>query len=164
MDEVLLLLGSNKGDRLSYLNSAIKRISSLSLTNITSSSVYESEPWGFDTETWFLNCAIKMTTLLTPEELIQKLLQIELDLGRVRFSGATGYESREIDIDVILIGGRIIDSSIITVPHPRMHLRKFVLIPACEIVPNYIHPVFNKDLRQLLKSCQDQSIVIKASE
>jgi 2-amino-4-hydroxy-6-hydroxymethyldihydropteridine diphosphokinase len=164
MDEILLLLGSNKGDRLSYLNSAIKRISSLSLTNITSSSVYESEPWGFDTETWFLNCAIKMTTLLAPEELIKKLLQIELDLGRVRLSGATGYESREIDIDVIFFADRIIDNSVITVPHPKMHLRKFVLIPACEIAPNYIHPVFNRDMGQLLESCLDESMVIKAFE
>lgn len=159
MDEVILLLGSNKGDRLSYLNSAIKRISSLSLADITSSSIYESEPWGFDTETWFLNCAIKMATLLTPEELINKLLQIELDLGRVRLSKASGYESREIDIDVIFFGDKIVDNSIITVPHPRMHLRRFVLIPTCDIVPNYIHPVFNKDLSTLLENCEDKSIV-----
>ena len=159
MDRVYLLLGSNKGDRLAFLNAARARIGLLALEDISSSFVYESEPWGFDASTWFLNMAIRLDSVLGPLDLIERLLKIETDLGRVRSDEATGYESREIDIDIIFYGTKVLDTPRLILPHPRMHQRRFVLEPLCDIAPGFIHPVFNKSIRELLDECQDKSIV-----
>lgn len=159
MDKVYLILGSNKGDRPAFLSAARARIELLALEGINASFIYESEPWGFDASTWFLNMAISLDSALGPLDLIDRLLKIEADLGRVRSDEATGYESREIDIDIIFYGEKVLDTSRLTLPHPRMHQRRFVLEPLCDIAPGFVHPIFGKTVRELLDECQDKSIV-----
>jgi 2-amino-4-hydroxy-6-hydroxymethyldihydropteridine diphosphokinase len=105
--------------------------------------------------------AVLIETNLSPEELIYQILNIEKELGRVRGSIKEGYESREIDIDILLYDNLVIDSDFLTIPHPRMHLRKFVLEPLMEIASNIEHPVFCKTIKELCKICPDKSIVKK---
>lgn len=160
MNEALLLLGSNKGDRLNFLNLALDRIDQISLKTPVVSHIYESEPWGFDSKTWFLNMAVSVLTDLPPLELLDKLMEIESNLGRKRDTGALGYESREIDIDIILFGDMVIDVDRLRIPHPRAHLRKFVLVPLMDIAPDYCFPLLGKSVRSLLKDCPDMSDVL----
>ncbi|MDD3033651.1 MAG: 2-amino-4-hydroxy-6-hydroxymethyldihydropteridine diphosphokinase [Bacteroidales bacterium] len=160
MNEVLLLLGSNKGDRLNFLNLALDRIDQISLKTPVVSHIYESEPWGFDSKTWFLNMAVSMQTDLSPIDLLDKLMEIESDLGRKRDPEASGYESREIDIDIILFGEKVIESERLTIPHPRAHLRRFVLLPLNDIASDYTFPGSGKSIRELLNVCPDKSEVL----
>ncbi len=159
MAEVFLILGSNKGDRHSNLSKALERIKPLFSKNYTLSGLYESEPWGFDSQTWFLNIALRGETSLDPKVLLKELLFIEKELGRVRIPGSIGYESREIDIDIVFYSDFIIDTPDLVVPHPRMAQRLFVLVPLCEIAPAFIHPVLGKSIRLLLSECDDTSRV-----
>lgn len=162
MEEIILLLGSNKGNRLTYLSEAVQKISLLSKSPVVTSSIYESEPWGFETEIWFLNMAVLLSSDIIPEELLKEVLNIERELGRVRNPDSNCYESREIDIDIIFYGSRVIDTNELSTPHPRMHLRKFVLAPVCEIRPDFIHPLLLKRVDDLLELCEDKSVVIKS--
>ena len=162
MEDVILLLGSNKGDRLDFLKRAVQKLRVVSKAPVKISSIYESEPWGFETETWFLNMAIRIYTDTSPEELLKFILDTERDLGRVRQTEISGYESREIDIDIIFFGTRVINTEELTVPHPKMHLRRFVLSPVCEISPDLYHPVLSEKVSILLDKCNDNSVVIKS--
>jgi len=161
MHKVYLLLGSNRGNKTALLEKAVERLDSISLKSVISSSFYESEPWGFSADEWFLNIAVLIETNLSPEDLISQILNIEKELGRVRGLLKEGYESREIDIDILLYDNLVIDSEFLSIPHPRMHLRKFVLQPLMEIAPNIEHPVFSKTIKELCKICPDISIVKK---
>lgn len=154
-------MGSNRGNKALLLEKAVERLNSISLKPVISSSLFESEPWGFNAVEWFLNMAVLIETNLSPEELIYQILNIEKELGRVRGSIKEGYESREIDIDILLYDNLVIDSDFLTIPHPRMHLRKFVLEPLMEIASNIEHPVFCKTIKELCKICPDKSIVKK---
>ncbi|MDD3272621.1 MAG: 2-amino-4-hydroxy-6-hydroxymethyldihydropteridine diphosphokinase [Bacteroidales bacterium] len=162
MEEIILLLGSNKGNRIGYLSQAVQKISALSITPVLTSSLYESEPWGFETETWFLNMSVLITSDLTPQELIRVVLNIERELGRVRQPDSNGYESREIDIDIIFYGSRIIETPQLVIPHPKMHLRRFVLTPVSEIYPGFIHPLLSDRVEDILERCDDKSVVVKS--
>lgn len=173
MNRAVLLLGSNKGDSESILKIAVAALSSIANPqgNMVLSSIYESEPWGFDADRWFLNMAIVMETPLTAKELLVEILKIETRLGREREGAQSGklrevrsaYLSREIDIDIILFNSDIIQEDSLVVPHPRMHLRRFVLEPIVQIAPNYIHPVFDQTLLSLLEKCTDTSVVKRLS-
>ena len=160
MYEIILRLGSNMGCREDYLNSALKRLSAISETTPVCSSLYESEPWGFDTETWFLNMAVKINSTLTPIDLLQDIMKIEKELGRVRNQSSEGYDSRVIDIDIIYYGSLQINTDFLIIPHPKMQQRRFVLMPVAEISPDFIHPQLNKTSIELLQECEDKSIVI----
>ena len=94
-----------------------------------------------------------------PELLLQALLEIERELGRVRHPDAVGYSSRPADLDVLYYGNRVICSVVLTVPHPRLHLRRFALVPMCEVAPELVHPVFQKTQVELLEQCPDTSMV-----
>jgi len=159
MNQVLLLLGSNKGDRLNFLNLALDRIDQISLKTPVVSHIYESEPWGFDSKSWFLNMAVSMQTELSPLDLLDKLMEIESDLGRKRDPEASGYESREIDIDIILFGEIILEGERLTIPHPRAYQRKFVLVPLNDIASDYTFPGSGKSIGEFLKDCPDKSDV-----
>ncbi len=169
MNRTLLLLGSNKGDSESILKVAVSSLSSLAnpQSKMILSSIYESEPWGFDAERWFLNIALIMETPICARELLEEILEIETGLGRVRTKTQSrnlrevrsAYLSREIDIDIILFNQEIINEESLIIPHPRMHLRRFVLEPFVQIAPDYIHPVFNQTLISLLERCKDNSVV-----
>ena len=156
-NNVYLLLGSNCGDRLGFLTMGCKMISAGIGTILHQSSVYETEPWGFKAEVSFFNQAIMVETTIPAQLLLEKVLQIERSLGRIR--NATGYESRCIDIDILFYGNEIIKTSGLTVPHPLIQERKFALMPLTEIAPEYVHPLLGLKISELLSICGDMGKV-----
>lgn len=159
MGTVFLGVGSNLGVRETYLRKAVESIEDNIGRIIKTSSVYETEPWGFISENKFLNMVAEVETVLAPSAVLSAILKIELLLGRIR--NENRYSSRAIDIDILLYEDKIIDEINLKVPHPLMHERRFVLVPLSEIAPDLIHPVFKKSSADLLKSCSDTSIVRK---
>lgn len=159
MKTVLLGIGTNLGDREGNLKRSVT-LTEEHIGRVTEvSSVYETEPWGFQSESSFLNMVLKAETKLTPSGLLGRILMIESLMGRLR--EGTGYKSRIIDIDILLFENRVIESRALVIPHPKMHERKFVLIPLAEIEGEMVHPVFNKSIKELLNECRDNSRVIK---
>jgi 2-amino-4-hydroxy-6-hydroxymethyldihydropteridine diphosphokinase len=142
---VYLSLGSNVGDRASNLQAAIEQIGTLGEV-ISRSSFYETEPVEVSGHPWYLNCAVALKTEKMPKQLISALLAIEQYMGRRRSHEKT---PRKIDIDILLFGSSVIDSKELTVPHPEMHRRRFVLEPLAEIAPEVHHPVFKRTIREL---------------
>lgn len=149
MSVVYLSLGSNMGERESILELSIKEIGKRIGTITKVSSKYETEPWGFVSANKFINMAVEVTTKLSPQEVSDRVHQIEDDLGRTRNSNATGYEDRVIDIDILMIDDIVSDNSVLTLPHPKMHLREFVIFPLCEIAPNAIHPLLRSSIEDI---------------
>lgn len=145
-DIVYLSLGSNMGDRQKNLQDAIAQLETVGHV-LKKSSFYETEPVEFKRQAWFLNCAAALETERAPEKLMVDLLEIEQDLGRRR---TRRKGPRTIDIDILLIGERVINSSGLIVPHPAMQERRFVLEPMAEIAPQAKHPVLKKTIRELL--------------
>lgn len=137
-----IALGSNLGDRRSNLEEAIKAIAACGHTKVTKASkTYETEPVGYLDQENFLNCAVEVETLLTPEELMKQLFQIEKNLKRER---VIRWGPRTIDLDIILFDDIVTDSEDIIIPHPRMHERLFVLNPLSDIAPYAVHPILKK--------------------
>lgn len=164
MSQAYLLLGSNQGDKVKILQLATDRLRQLSKKQLVKSSLYESEPWGFEAEEWFLNMAVRLETDLDPRNLLKMLLKIENELGRVRneeggpsMKGKRNYSSRTIDIDILLFDDEVINEDDLIVPHPRMQFRRFALLPLCEIATKLIHPVLNKSIEKLLEECDDKA-------
>lgn len=158
-NQVFLGLGSNLGNREEYLGKALRFIiNSVGPINCFS-DIYETEPWGFHNENAFLNIVIRLNTILKPEDLMIEILSIEKELGRVRDNSQ--YLSRTIDIDILLYGNLAIKKTGLTIPHPMIQDRKFVLVPFCDIAPELVHPVLGKTFSDLLKECQDGSKVIR---
>jgi 2-amino-4-hydroxy-6-hydroxymethyldihydropteridine diphosphokinase len=152
-------LGTNLGDREAYLNKAIEAIRK-SVGKIDSySDIYETDPWGFQSKSKFLNMVIRVRTELKPSVLLKRLLIIEGQLGRIRESSQ--YESRTIDIDILLFSNLVINNPDLIIPHPLIQDRKFVLVPLCDLVSEMIHPVFGKTFGTLLKECSDESRVTR---
>jgi deoxyguanosine kinase len=150
-----LSLGTNQGNKLENLQNAINSIAD-SVGDIQKvSSVYKTASWGFDSDD-FLNICLKVTTYHPPEKLINTLLHIESELGRER-KDAKKYTDRNIDIDILLFDDEIIFSRTLTVPHPKMLERKFVLVPLVEIAGTTFHPIAKKQLAVCLKNCDDSS-------
>jgi len=162
MTSVYLLIGGNKGDRLSYLRKAIIRIKKNVGSIIRSSSVYETEPYGFDDEYLFLNQCLLVETNLLPLELLEIIAGIETSLGRMRKEGL--YESRTIDIDILFYNDLILKDARLIIPHPEFHKRNFALIPMSEINPGFIHPVLRKTIKVLLEESTDKHEVLKFSD
>ncbi len=161
MNSATLLLGSNLDDSSKIIDRAIVSITNFSKVEMVSDS-YKSEPWGFNSENWFINRGVVISTDLLPYELLCKLLSIEKEAGRVRDSKSESvYSSRVLDIDIIFYNDLILDDKDLTIPHKRMHLRSFVLKPLNELIPDFIHPVLNKSVNYLSKECKDRSVVIK---
>ena len=149
---VYLLLGSNLGDRISYLRQASRLIGETVATVIQASSVYETQSWGKTDEPDYLNQVLYIETDLHPGLLLEKLLGIETIIGRKR---EVKWGSRIIDIDILFYGDQTINEPQLVVPHPELHNRMFTLAPLNEIAPDFVHPVLQKkisDLKSELKS------------
>ena len=159
MASVYLCLGSNLGNREIQLLRAESEIEKYIGQVIKKSSVYETEPWGLSADINFLNQVLLVETNHKPDILIKKCLEIETKMGRIRNSQV--YESRIIDIDVIFYGNEIINNDKLTVPHPHIASRRFVLEPLCEISPAFIHPLLKKTVMELLHICPDKMLVKK---
>jgi 2-amino-4-hydroxy-6-hydroxymethyldihydropteridine diphosphokinase len=143
---VYLSLGSNLGDRAAHLCAAIERLADLGTVKATS-GLYETEPVNFFDQPWFLNCVVALETGKTPRELLTHALAIEEGMGRRR---TREKGPRNIDIDILLFGDRVIEEPGLKIPHPAMHERRFVLEPLAEIAPRVLHPMIKKTARQLL--------------
>ena len=154
-ETVFVLLGSNLGDRELLVNQASKMIGERCGKIVDKSRLYESEPWGFKSEHWFLNQVVKIETALSPDDLMKELLEIEKELGRDRSVPHEGYVSRPMDLDILYFGNEIIDTQMVKAPHPRLHERRFTLLPLCDVAPDFVHPVMKKTNLQLLDECQD---------
>jgi len=152
MHTVYLILGSNLGDRKDILLKALDLIALRLGQLVDKSAIYQTAPWGVKDQPDYLNQVVKLITLLEPEDVLREVLTIEKDLGRVRYKK---WESRIIDIDILFYDDAIIEKSDLIVPHPFLHLRRFVLTPLNEIAPNLIHPVLKKSISNLLANLTD---------
>jgi 2-amino-4-hydroxy-6-hydroxymethyldihydropteridine diphosphokinase len=150
-----LSLGSNIGDRAAQLHTAEKRIASAGRL-IKISSFYETEPVEFGDQPWFLNCALALEPLQSPQELMSQILRIEEEMGRRRIQKKG---PRSIDIDILLFDDEVMQRTQLIIPHPAMHQRRFVLEPMSEIAPNVLHPVLKKTMRELLNALPAGQIV-----
>lgn len=159
MAKVFFEIGGNQGDRLNNLVLAKEAIIGNIGVLIKESAIFETPPWGFESDYSFYNQALLVETKLTVIQVLSRLLEIEIELGRVR--EATGYSSRTMDIDILFFDALILETNELIVPHPRLHLRKFVLLPLADIAPDYKHPVFNKSIAKLLDECPDNSECIR---
>lgn len=142
---VYLSLGSNVGDRDANLRSAIERLRALGEVAAIS-SFYETEPVEFTAQPWFLNCVVKLSTEKMPKQLLAGILDVEQRMGRRR---TQKKGPRTIDVDILLFGNSIIETKGLTIPHPAMHERRFVLEPLAEIAPDVRHPAFKRTIREL---------------
>jgi 2-amino-4-hydroxy-6-hydroxymethyldihydropteridine diphosphokinase len=158
MNKVFLLIGGNMGDRLQNLHQAIALIAATCGPVIQQSAVYETAAWGKTDQAAFLNQALLLTTLLTPQELITAILSVEEQMGRRRMER---NGPRVIDIDIIFYNDRVMHEPHLTIPHPQLQNRRFVLVPLVEIAPAFVHPVFHKTVRELLSECKDDLAVNK---
>ncbi len=157
--QVILSLGSNQGNRLENIEQAIASIHQEVATVVKVSSLYESDSWGFDSDS-FYNCAVVVHTNLTPVKLIKKILKLEKKLGRIRTDSPT-YQPRIIDIDIIAYGEEVLKSDLLEVPHNQLQNRLFVLLPLSEIVSDWMHPITNKSISELLSECTDTGACTK---
>ena len=160
MEKCFVLFGSNMGDKSELFAQASLLINRCGRI-VAVSSAYESEPWGFKAEEWFLNRLVIVETELEPEEMMRQLLEIENELGRVRHHETEGYTSRTVALDILYFGSRIVLTDNLTIPHPRLHQRRFALLPLCEMAPDFVHPAFNLTQTELLRRCFDFSEVRK---
>ena len=159
MTRSYILFGSNQGDKQALLERACALINKRCGLLVERSSSYITEPWGFEAEEWFLNALLVVETELEPDDLMDTLLRIEAELGRVRVPGQQGYSSRTVDLDILYYGNRVVNTEKVTIPHPRLHLRRFVLLPLCELIPDFLHPVLTESQEELLRKCPDTSTV-----
>jgi 2-amino-4-hydroxy-6-hydroxymethyldihydropteridine diphosphokinase len=149
---IYILLGSNLGNREQNLGSALDKIASGVGRILAQSSLYQSEPWGISQQPQFLNLVAEINSRNDPQQVLHKLLAIETELGRERFEK---WGPRTIDLDILFFNDRVIQTENLIVPHPGLTMRRFALVPLCEIAPNFFHPLLEKTCQQLLKECTD---------
>ena len=158
---IYLSLGSNVGDRADNLRRAIAALEDAGARVQKVSSIYETEPVDLREQPWFLNCVVKAETELPAVELLKRLRQIEAAMGSKKI---VPKGPRLIDLDILLFGDESVDTPELHVPHPRMHLRRFVLVPLAEIAPGLRHPAWDANAEELLERTPDKSVVRKLPE
>ncbi len=158
---IYLSLGSNVGDRADNLRHAVAALEDTGVRVWQVSSIYETEPVDLREQPWFLNCVVKAETELPAAELLKKLGQIELLMGSKKI---VPKGPRPIDLDILLYGDKSVETPELRVPHPRMHLRRFVLVPLAEIAPGLRHPAWDTNAEGLLERTPDKSVVRKLPE
>jgi len=151
--ECFIVTGANLGMREKSLQNARQLIQEKCGPVVLSSSIYETDAWGKEDQPAFLNQVLKIATSLPPGELMNRILQIEISMGRERNEK---YGARTIDIDILFYGTQVIEEKNLCIPHPRMQYRRFVLEPLAEIAPAFVHPVLSKPVSQILRECEDQ--------
>ena len=163
---IILSIGTNIGDRERNIENAVKALGEIGKVTAIS-PIYTSEPWGFESENGFYNIALTMESKLLPLDLLQETQRIEKELGRTAKT-TTEYADRVIDIDIIDYDNQIIKisqqstvNSLLTLPHPLMHLRNFVLYPLADIAPEWVHPILKLTTLELKAKSEDKSIPYK---
>jgi 2-amino-4-hydroxy-6-hydroxymethyldihydropteridine diphosphokinase len=158
---VLIAFGANLGNREQTISRAAELLFKRgAVREIRFSKLYETEPVGFKDQPFFINAALKGVTSLSPEDLLKTCREIETELGR---TPRAKWHEREIDIDILLYGEEILLKDDVEIPHPRMHERRFVLLPAADVASEMQHPVLKKTVGELLKECADMSLVSAVS-
>lgn len=152
---VYLCLGSNTGDRFKLINQAVNLFNLSENTKIIrSSAIYETEPWGEKNQNWFLNIIIEIKTSLSPEELLIRCQKIEELLGLDR-TKKKHWGERPIDIDILFYDKIILNKDFLTIPHPYLHKRAFVLVPLLELIPDFKHPKLEKTITELYDELEE---------
>lgn len=152
MNTAYLLIGGNVGDRAANLQTALRRIAETCGTITSTSSLYETAAWGNTNQPSFYNQAVVVNSPLSPEALMDQLLDIELEMGRIR---TQKYDPRTIDLDILMIDDLVLNTEKLTIPHPQMQNRRFALLPLAEVAPTLIHPLFDQSIEVLLQNCPD---------
>lgn len=155
-----VILGSNSGNKAEYIRQATALLAQQAGKPTASSSLYETAPWGFESNETFLNRIVQFESTLSPETFLHHALAIEESLGRIR-SPQVRYASRTIDIDLLFCDSEIIHTPSLIIPHPRIAERRFVLTPLNEIMPDFTHPLLHKTITKLLSECNDLLMVEK---
>jgi len=158
MGKAIILLGTNLGDKRQNLAKARQAISAYG-TLVQKSGVYESPAWGYDSTNTYFNQVVVLSTELDPEAVLENLLAIENAMGRIRLED--GYSDRTIDLDVLDYDGIISSSHRLELPHPRLHLRKFTLLPMAEVAQEWVHPVLKLSMDALLAQCPDEVLPLR---
>ncbi len=153
---IYLLLGSNLGDRVLLMQTAAARIAARVGELTKASDLYETAPWGGIEQPAFLNQVLEVRTELAPEEVLRLILEIEHEAGRVRYER---WGARHLDVDILYFGTTVMDTPRLTIPHPRLHERRFTLVPLTQIAPDFRHPVLEKTNAELLEICEDMEEV-----
>lgn len=161
MNDVILLTGGNMGDRSSNLTAARDRLVGALGPLRAASSVYATAPWGVTDQPDFLNQVLIVSTSQSPQAVLAALLSIEESLGRVR---TAKWGPRPIDIDILFYGGAVVDTPELTIPHPEIPNRRFVLEPLAEVAPDLVHPVLGVTVRELLAQTPDNSAVKRCEQ
>lgn len=156
---VYLSLGSNKGDRIGYVQQATSLLGSTEgISIIRTSAFYETEPWNMNSQNWFVNAVVEVKTSLSPEALLVECQRIETLLGRSK-NIFNDYEDRTIDIDILFYNKEIINEENLTIPHKYLHLRAFTLVPLLELIPDFEHPVLHKSISDLHSDLENPEMV-----
>ncbi|MBT3281416.1 MAG: 2-amino-4-hydroxy-6-hydroxymethyldihydropteridine diphosphokinase [Cryomorphaceae bacterium] len=158
MSKVYFSIGSNKGNRSGLINEAIDKIDIAIGRVELKSNIYETKSWGFNSNN-FYNICLLIESSISPDLILNKILIIEKEMGRLKTGDQ--YNDRCVDIDILFVDDIIVNSKNLIIPHPRIQLRKFVLTPMLDLAPDLIHPILNKSIRQLDLECDDNDQPIK---
>jgi 2-amino-4-hydroxy-6-hydroxymethyldihydropteridine diphosphokinase len=154
-----LSLGSNKGDRIGYVQQAASLLGADNgITIVRSSAFYETEPWNMNTKTWFVNAVIEIKTKYSPNELLEVCQRIEKQLGRT-VKQSNDYEDRTIDIDILFYGKDVINENNLVIPHKYVHLRAFTLVPMMELNADFVHPILHKTICEMHSDLENPEMV-----